>query len=880
MSFAFPHRSRCATPLNQLIQRACALTLLAVLALIASSCATSAKAAGNHIGNTLAISGSLPAGNVNELYNAVLSVGGGASPYHFSLISGSLPTGVNLNENTGSLTGTPSVTGTYAFSVDVTDAGERRGTAEFTINIARSVQSGFTINVSPASATVAPGGKQQFTATVTGTSNSGVTWNASSGSIDKNGLYTAPAAQSPVSVTITATSKANSAQTAQAAITVNPEQAQPLQIETSSLPAGQSGNSYSASLAATGGTQPYNWSVSSGAFPSGVALSTSGAISGVPAATGTFSFSVSVTDAVQNTAAATLSLTVSQAGGYDGPAQLPLATVTTSLADTPATGSIIRVNAGGDLQTALNQALCGQTVQLQAGVTFTGQFTVPAKNCNASHWIIVRTSSPDSALPPEGQRLTPCYGGVASLPGRPAYPCSNPQSVVATIQMTTGGNGPLKLANRANYYRFIGLELTRPYGAPGDADLISFEGTADHIIVDRSWLHGQAQDETSVGVNTNGGTNVAVVDSYLNDFHCIAITGLCTDAHAIAGGGGTNQDGPFLFQDNFLEASGEAVLFGGGPADKTPMDITIQGNHFFKPWQWMPGNPNFVGGTDGSPFIVKNHLELKNAARILVQGNLFENNWGGFSQHGYSIMLTPKNQRTQKGQNVCPLCQVTDVTIRYNQISHSGGGIEIATAKPKGGTEALAGARFSLHDLVLDDISTNYVGEGVAFEIFNGWQQNPINTVTINHVTAFPDPNSHLLVMGNLDHVPPMYGFVFTNNLVMTAEHPVWNAFGSAAGKTCAQQDVPMTSISKCFTTYTFQNNGLIASPPPFPPSTWPKDNLFPNSPDAVQFVNFNGGNGGNYELLPASPYKNKGTDGKDLGADVAGLMQMLANVP
>ena len=357
--------------------------------------------------------------------------------------------GVNLNENTGSLTGTPSVTGTYAFSVDVTDAGERRGTAEFTINIARSVQSGFTINVSPASATVAPGGKQQFTATVTGTSNSGVTWNASSGSIDKNGLYTAPAAQSPVSVTITATSKANSAQTAQAAITVNPEQAQPLQIETSSLPAGQSGNSYSASLAATGGTQPYSWSVSSGAFPSGVALSTSGAISGVPAATGTFSFSVSVTDAVQNTAAATLSLTVSQAGGYDGPAQLPLATVTTSLADTPATGSIIRVNAGGDLQTALNQALCGQTVQLQAGVTFTGQFTVPAKNCNASHWIIVRTSSPDSALPPEGQRLTPCYGGVASLPGRPAYPCSNPQSVVATIQMTTGGNGPLKLANRA-----------------------------------------------------------------------------------------------------------------------------------------------------------------------------------------------------------------------------------------------------------------------------------------------------------------------------------------------------------------------------------------------------------------------------------------------
>src|ERR1700733_12650409 len=65
---------------------------------------------------------------------------------------------------------------------------------------------------------------------------------------------------------------------------------------------------------------------------------------------------------------------------YDGPAQLPEATVPSAMADTPAPGSIISVNAGDDLQSALNSAQCGDIIELQAGATFSGQFVVPAKN--------------------------------------------------------------------------------------------------------------------------------------------------------------------------------------------------------------------------------------------------------------------------------------------------------------------------------------------------------------------------------------------------------------------------------------------------------------------------------------------------------------------
>jgi hypothetical protein len=564
---------------------------------------------------------------------------------------------------------------------------------------------------------------------------------------------------------------------------------------------------------------------------------------------------------------------------YDGPAQLPIATVPSAMSGTPTPGSIIAVNAGGDLQAALNNARCGDKIELQAGATFTGRFTLPAKGCDINHWIIVRTSAPDSALPAEGRRVTPCYAGVSSLKGRPQYPCTNPHNVLAKVQMASFGDGPFRFATGANFYRFIGLEITRPVGTSGKARLVTGKGTTNHFILDRSWLHGAPQDETSVGVSLNGMTNAAVIDSYFSDFHCIAVTGTCTDAHDIGGGTSNTQDGPFKIQNNFLEASGQSILFGGGAATRTPTDISILNNHMWKPWQWMLGNPQFIGGTNGQPFIVKNHLELKNAVRVLIDSNLMENVWGGFSQRGYSILLTPKNQQ-QGTTNLCPICQVTDVTIRYVHISHAGAGLQLATLLSGDGitgAPAKAGARWSIHDLVMDDLSPNYGGGGVAFQIANAWPSNPLNTLTINHVTAFPYSQSHMMITGNKTSNAQMYGLVFRNNLIVTADYPVWNAgWGSSS---CAYSDVPAKTIPKCFATYSFINNGLIAPPPAFPSSTWPANNMFPKSIDYVQFTNYNNGNGGNYQLLSGSPYNNAGTDGKDLGADIPGLTQALANV-
>ena len=142
-----------------------------------------------------------------------------------------------------------------------------------------------------------------------------------------------------------------------------------------------------------------------------------------------------------------------------------------------------------------------------------------------------------------------------------------------------------------------------------------------------------------------------------------------------------------------------------------------------------------------------------------------EDVWGGFTELGWAILLTPKNQHGRSGDNVCPICEVTDVTIRYTHIVHAGAGIMIAIDLSgngrDGGAPATAGTRFSIHDVVMDDISRKYVGWGRLFFVTNAWPANPVNTITINHITGFPDSNGGILTLGNQSSNPAMYGFVF-----------------------------------------------------------------------------------------------------------------------
>jgi len=744
------------------------------------------------------------------------------------------------------------------------------GCSEIRMGPTAPVASQVQVNISPRSVVLSPGAQQRFSATVQGTSNSAVTWTASAGSIAGDGTFIAPSTKSAIQITVTATCVADSTQHASSTVSVQlPPQ---LEITTSYISGLVANTPYSAALQGSGGTPPYRWAISAGSLPAGIQLQGStGSLTGTPTQPGTFSFTAKLTDAASNSATQNLSATVSAAANsaYDGPAELPRVYLKTTLADTPAPGSTITVAANGNLQDALNSANCGDTIELQAGATYSGGlYTLPAKACDSQHWIIIRTSAPDSALPPEGTRMTPCYAGVASLTGRPSFGCTSPQKVLATISYSGTGDGPLVFANGANHYRLLGLEVTRtannktPVGALIAAET---QSSMDSIVIDRLYVHGTPTDETRRGVRLSGATNAAVQDSYFSDFHC-NVSGTCIDSQAISGGTGDLPMGPYKITNNFLEAAGENVLFGGGEATQIPVDIEVTRNHFFKPMFWLKGQPGFIVDV-----IVKNHFELKNAQRVLVDSNIMENNWGGFSQFGFSVVLTPKNQDLD-GQSVCPLCRVTDVTVRYATISHVAGAFIVANVITPVGGVPFAGQNFSIHDVIADDMDgTKYQGHGTLAEV-STVAQPLLQNVDINHITAFP--NQTMLNIGGPNTVK-MPGFIFANSIVAAAQTPVWST-GAGGSSNCAYYDVPVKTMGLCFSGYDFSHNAILGSP--YSQSSWPAGNFFYSSA-TIGFVNYNNGNGGDYHLLPSSPAIGAASDGTNLGANVDAVLNAIAGV-
>jgi hypothetical protein len=440
---------------------------------------------------------------------------------------------------------------------------------------------------------------------------------------------------------------------------------------------------------------------------------------------------------------------------------------------------------------------------------------------------------------------------------------------MAKIVLQGQGAGPIVFTDGANHYRFIGIEMTRESSAGGVTALAGPDGdvAADHIIFDRVWMHGTAQDDTRRGLYLSGTTYMAVVDSFLNDFHCVAKVA-CTDSQTISGAAGNLPMGPYKIVNNFLEAAGENIIFGGAQATSTPADIEIRHNYLFKPLAWMLGQPGFVGGSNGNPFIVKNHFELKNAQRVLFEGNVMENSWGGFSQTGFSILLTPKNQYSGPVRgSVCPLCRVTDVTIRNCRIAHVASGLQIANVSDKGGEPSSAGERYSIHDVLVDDIDGKKYGGFGAFMVLISYKPT-LKDVRINHVTAV-SPRVFLNIGIKEAHIQ---NFVFTNNLIGANEREITSTGGGP--ENCVFQpdkQGPIGILKNCFDGSIFSNNAIIRGK-----ASWPPGNFFPGDEEAVGFAKDASGLDA-FRLCRAkspsckgrSKYVNAGNDERDIGADI-----------
>jgi hypothetical protein len=471
-----------------------------------------------------------------------------------------------------------------------------------------------------------------------------------------------------------------------------------------------------------------------------------------------------------------------------------------------AEAAIISVPAGGDLQAALNNAQPGDTIFLQPGTTYVGNFILPNKG--GSSYITVSTS-PDG-LPGDGARISPAY--AASL---------------AKLRSPNNGGSALRTAPAAHHWRLVLLEFLSADGAgdiialgDGSSAQTSLSLAPHDLVIDRGYIHGEPGMPQKRGIALNS-ASTTVTGSYIADIKAVG-----QDSQAICG---WNGPGPYTITNNYLEAAGENIMFGGADPSipgLVPSDITIANNAIAKPPAWR-----------SSGWSVKNLLELKNARRVSILGNTFDYNWEA-AQSGFAILFTVRNQ-----DGLCPWCQVEQVTFANNVLRHSGSGINILGSddipnRPSQRTNHIT----IFNNLFVDLDSQNWGGRGYFLQLINGPED-----VTVDHNTIIQDHSSGIL---NLD-LASAPRFTFTNNL---ARHSLYGIIGTDHG-------MGMDTI-----TFYLPGSRIVANViADADPSRYPSGNLFPAMAEfRAQFVSYDTGN---YRLVGNSPWRRAGSDGFDLGA-------------
>jgi outer membrane biosynthesis protein TonB len=477
-------------------------------------------------------------------------------------------------------------------------------------------------------------------------------------------------------------------------------------------------------------------------------------------------------------------------------------------APAPPSAQTVTVPAGGSLQLAIDQAQPGDTILLQPGATFTGNFVLGAKTGDAV--ITIRSAAPDGRLPAANVRISP--SDAAWLP-----------------KIRSGNNASaMRTAPGAHHWRLMFLEFMANAGGYGDilalGDGSSAQNTAaavpHDLVVDRVYVHGDPTSGQKRGISINS-ASTTIVNSYIAD--CKAVG---QDSQAISG---WNGPGPFTIVNNYLEAAGENFMLGGADPvipNLVPSDLTFRQNHLAKPAAWRTAS-----------WSVKNLFELKNAQRVLVEQNVFEYNWQG-GQAGYAILFTPRNQGGQ-----APWSVVQDVTFRNNVVRHVAGGVNIL------GYDNLATSaqtsRISVVNNLFWDVGGAWGGTG-HFAVIGAAARD----VTIAHNTV-----------DHTGNVISAYGaattaFAFRDNL---AKHNAYGVIGDSHG-------VGNDSIATYFPGAVVTSNTFAGGPP----ASYPAGNTFPSV--ASWLGQFAAASAGDYRLVAGSSYRGAATDGADLGADIAAL--------
>lgn len=581
----------------------------------------------------------------------------------------------------------------------------------------------------------------------------------------------------------------------------------------------------------------------------------------------------------------------------------------------PARASTTHVPAGGNLQAAINAARPGDTITLQPGATYVGNFRLPVHG--GGTYITIRSAASDNVLPAANGRISPAYSQFL-----PKLRSGNTSPVIATQP-------------GAAFWRLMFLEFQA--NTNGFYDIVTLgEGTEQQnslsqvphdLVLDRVYMQGDPLHGQKRGISLHAG-RTSIINS-----HIAGIRAIGQDSMAI---GGWNGPGPYHIENNYVEAAGEVIIFGGsipGIPGVVPSDIVIRGNTITRPLSWRdPIVPAPTGvrvgaaaatGTAGLPagyygyrvvarrpaydseaasaptaeiaisvpansVVLLNWNAVPNATEYriygrtpggasgywTVQGTTFIDNGGAPPGSG-----GPEAPTVWQVKNLLELKNGRRVQIDHNTFANNWAQAQTGVAilfTPR--AEAGRCTWCVVEDVTFEFNTMRRIGN--AFNIlgvddFTPSQQT--NNIRIRHneisdMGSAWGGNGYFLLLLNgpknitVDHNtivtsdgggvlqldgPPIFGFVFTNNV---ARHNSYGIIGTA-------QAPGMDSINHFLPDAMLTHNVLAGGDG----SIYPPGNFFPN---VSQFEShFTDYRGGSFSLTPGTDWANAGTDGLDLGA-------------
>lgn len=486
----------------------------------------------------------------------------------------------------------------------------------------------------------------------------------------------------------------------------------------------------------------------------------------------------------------------------------------------PASAATLFVPASGDLQAALEAAQPGDVIELEAGATYTGNFRLPVKS--GGDFIVLRTQGSDPTLPGSDARIQKAHAPLLAK-----IRSSNTSPALTTVAGT-------------HHWRVELIEFQA--NRNGSGDIIALGGGSTQtelsqvphtLVLDRLYVHGDPAAGQKRGIALNS-ANTHITNSYFEDFKSTS-----QETQAIACWNGA---GPFLIENNHIESAGPNLMFGGADPsipNLVPADIVIRRNVFTKPLAWR-----------NERWQVKNAFELKNARRVLIEANVFENVWQA-AQAGHAVLFTVRNQ---DGRG--PWAVVEDVTFQYNIIRHASAAINILgydNNHPSGQTRRL---RIS-HNLIYDIDRGRWGGSGDFIQVGAMPRDLYIENNTVFHTGMVANVYGGKTPTGGV----AIEGTVFRNNAVRHNQYGI-KGDGTNPGNGTFARFLPGI---------VFENNVLAGGPA----SQYPAGNFFP--PVAEFEAQFTSPSTENFWLVPGSFFGAAASNGGALGADLGTMQAMMS---